>query len=49
MKIYRIFNEYLSSKQFENEIDNLLKQDETDKYIKDFINIASNLNNFFSN
>ena len=49
MKLYEIFNEYLKSKEFENEIASLKMKKETDKYIKDYIIKASNLIDFFSN
>ena len=44
----QIFNEYLGSKEFEMEIDNLRKQKENIKYIKTYIIKAHNFINFFS-
>ena len=49
MKLYEIFNEYLKSNEFENEITSLKNKNETDKYIKDYILKASNLIDFFLN
>lgn len=49
MKFYEIFNEYLKSNEFENEIASLKMKNETDKYIQDYIIKASNLIEFFSN
>ena len=48
MKFYEIFNEYLKSNEFENEIAGLKMQNESDKYIQDYIIKASNLIEFFS-
>ena len=48
MKYYQIFNEYLNSKEFEIEIESLKQEKENDKYIRDYIIKANNLNNFFS-
>ena len=49
MKYYKIYNEYLKSKEFEMEIASLKKEKENDKYIKDYIIKASDLIEFFSN
>ena len=49
MKYYKIYNEYLKSKEFEMEIASLKKEKENDKYIKNYIIKASNLIDFFSN
>ena len=48
LKLYQIFDEYLRSKEFENEIINLELKGEKDNYIYNFIKLACNLNNFFS-
>ena len=48
LKFYQIFDEYLRSKEFENEIENLEFEGEEDNYIHDYIKLACNLNNFFS-
>ena len=48
MKIKEIFHEYLNSKEFEDEIVDL-KKNENDKYVKDFIIKAISLMKFFSN
>ena len=47
-KIKEIFHEYLNSKEFEDEIVDL-KKNENDKYVKDFIIKAISLMKFFSN
>ena len=49
MKYYKIYNEYLKSKEFEMEIASLKKEKENDKYIKNYIIKASDLIYFFSN
>ena len=49
MKFTQIFNEYLKSKEFEMEIALLKKENESDKYIKDYIIRANDLIEFFSN
>ena len=49
MKFSQIFNEYLKSKEFEMEIALLKKENESDKYIKDYIIRANDLIEFFSN
>lgn len=48
MTYSQIFNEYLGSKEFEMEIDNLRKQKENIKYIKKYIIKAHNFIKFFS-
>ena len=49
MKYYKIYNEYLKSKEFEMEIASLKKEKENDKYIKNYIIKASDLIDFFNN
>ena len=49
MKYYKIYNEYLKSKEFEMEIASLKKEKECDKYIKNYIIKASDLIDFFNN
>ena len=49
MKFSQIFNEYLKSKEFEMEIALLKKENESEKYIKDYIIRANDLIEFFSN
>ena len=49
MKYYKIFNEYLESKEFGLEISTLKKEKENDKYIINYIIKARNLLNFFNN
>lgn len=49
MKFYKIYNEYLKSKEFEMEIASLKNEKENDKYIKNYIIKASDLIDFFSN
>ena len=46
MKYYEIYNEYLKSKEFEMEISQL-KKEENDMYIKLYIELSFNLNDFF--
>ena len=46
MKFYEIFYEYLSSSEFEKEI-NRIKKKENIEYVKLYIQLASNLINFF--
>ncbi len=46
MKYYEIYNEYLKSKEFEMEISQL-KKEENDMYIKLYIELSFNLNEFF--
>ena len=48
LKLVRIFEEYLSSKEFENEIVNLELKGENDNYIHKYIKLASNFNNYFT-
>ena len=47
MKYYQIFDEYLRSEEFENEIANLKKEKEKEEYINDYIKLACNFINFF--
>ena len=47
MKYFEIYEEYLKSKEFEMDIIKL-KEEENDDYIKKYIKLAFNLNNFFS-
>lgn len=47
LKWYQIFSEYLRSKEFEQEILNLKRKNETNKYIEYYIQLAYNLNNYF--
>ena len=49
MKYSDIYKEYLISKEFEIEISTLIKQKESDKYIKDYIINARNFLNYFYN
>ena len=46
MKYYEIYEEYLRSKEFEIDI-NKLKKKYNDKYIKHYIRLAFDLNDFF--
>ncbi len=48
MTYIELFNEYLESKEFENEIDSLKKEKENLSYIKNYIIKANNFFNFFS-
>ena len=49
MKYYKIFEEYLNSKEFEIEISCLrMEKGVDDKYIKKYIKLAYSLNNYFS-
>ena len=54
MKYYEIYNEYLNSKEFEDDIIELKHieskkaQSDNEDYIKQYINLALNLNDFFS-
>jgi hypothetical protein len=54
MKYYEIYNEYLNSKEFEKDIFELKNtesnkaQSDKEGYIKQYINLALNLNDFFS-
>ena len=48
MKYYEVFNEYLNSKEFEEEILRLHKK-ENDIYIRNYISKAMNLIDFFNN
>ena len=48
LKLVKIFEEYLSSKEFENEIVNLELKGENDNYIHKYIKLASNFNNYFT-
>lgn len=43
-----MFNEYLKSEEFENEILKLKSEDNSEKYIKDYINKAYNFIDYFS-
>ena len=43
MTFSQMFNEYLNSKEFQEEIWNLKKENEDDIYIKNYILIAQNL------
>lgn len=47
MEYFEIYEEYLKSKEFEMDIIKL-KEEESDDYIKKYIKLAFNLNNFFS-
>ena len=47
MKYYQIFDEYLRSKEFESDIYKLKKTNNY-KYIKNYIKLAFDLNDFFS-
>ena len=49
MKFRQIFNEYLKSRQFEMEIASLMKKNENDKYIENYIIKARDLIDFFVN
>ena len=46
MKFYQIYEEYLRSREFEIDIKNLIKKYDY-KYIKKYIKLDLNLNNFF--
>ena len=48
MKFYQIYDEYLRSKEFENEIIKIKKKERNNCYIYNFINLACNLICFFS-
>ena len=53
MKYYEIYNEYLNSKEFENDImklkeDGKRRKDIDEYYIEQYIKLAFNLNDFFS-
>lgn len=48
LTFYQIFDEYIRSKEFENEIEILKLKGEKDYYIYNYINLAYNLNIFFS-
>lgn len=48
MKLKDIFNEYFESDDFENEINNLINDNEKEKYISDYVIKAKYLNDFFS-
>ena len=54
MKYYEIYNEYLNSKEFEEDINKLKKKENkkahsgNEDYIKQYINLALNLNDFFT-
>ena len=48
LTFYQIFDEYLRSKEFENEIVTLKLNGEKDYYIYNYIKLANNLNLFFS-
>ena len=48
IKIYQIYEEYLGSKEFENDIYNLIRKENYD-YIKKYIQLAFNLNEYFYN
>ena len=47
MKYYQIYEEYLNSKEFENEIIKLRQEKESNAYIDNYINLSGNLNDFF--
>ena len=47
MKYCEIYYEYLSSNEFQKDINNLKKEKETDKYIKNYIENAINLIDYF--
>ena len=49
MKLKDIYNEYLESTHFENDINNLKDDNENDKYISDYVIKAKNLIDFFYN
>ena len=49
MKLKDIYNEYLESTHFENDINNLKDDNENDKYITDYVIKAKNLIDFFYN
>ena len=48
MKFYQIFEEYLGSQEFENEIERIKLDEEEDVYIYRYIKLACNLNKYFS-
>ena len=48
MKFYQIFNEYLRSKEFENEITSLKIEKQKDKYIRNYIILAGSFIEFYS-
>ena len=48
LKFYQIFDEYLRSKELDNEIENLKFKGENNNYINNYIKLACNLNNYFS-
>ena len=47
MKYYQIYEEYLNSKEFENEIIKLKQEKESNAYIENYINLSDKLNDFF--
>ena len=47
MKFSQVFKEYLESKEFALEISTLKKDNENDKYIKDYIVKANNMKKYF--
>ena len=48
MKFSQVFKEYLESKEFGFEISNLKKDNENEKYIKDYIVKGKNFLNFLN-
>ena len=48
LKFYQIFEEYLRSQEFENEIERIKLDEEEDVYIYRYIKLACNLNKYFS-
>ena len=47
MKYYEIYDEYLNSQEFEDNIKELKEHGEKEEYIKQYSNLAFGLNNFF--
>lgn len=47
MKYYEIYDEYLNSQEFEDNIKELKENGEKEEYIKQYRNLAFGLNNFF--
>ena len=48
LKFREIFKEYLKSEEFENDILELKNKNNSDKYIKDYINQAYDFLDYFS-
>ena len=48
MKYYEIYEEYLRSKEFEEDIIKLVEKKENEEYIKQYINLALHLIDYFS-